>query len=51
MKKKTHAKKETMKQNKNEPLRKKTLLERGKKRVGFLKVWFLFPENTRDGFL
>lgn len=40
---KIHAKKETMKWNKNEPSRKKTLLEREKKkkRVRFLKISIL----------
>lgn len=40
-----------MQRNQNEPSRKKTLLERGKKRVGFSKVSMLFSEHTGDGFL
>lgn len=48
---KIHAKKETMQQNKNEHLRKKTLLEKGVGRVGFLKISMLFSEHTGDGFL
>jgi hypothetical protein len=46
------AKNETMRQYKNEPYKKKTLLERGgKKEWAFLKVLSLFSEHPGDSFL